>query len=62
LPNQSSVVPIINSTPKPAIQGLRRPAASAIAPSSGDSSAIARPADAAANPHIACPDAGSAAT
>ena len=38
--------------------GLRRPLASAIAPSTGDISAMVSPAPAAANPHIACPAAG----
>jgi len=47
---------------KPAIHGLRRPLASATAPSTGDSSAIVSPAAAAANPHIACPAAGFGAT
>jgi hypothetical protein len=40
---------------------LRRPAASAIAPSTGDDRAITIPAAAAANPHSACPRAGSGA-
>jgi hypothetical protein len=47
--------------PKAAIQGLRRPDASAIAPRTGESSAIAMPAAAVANPHSACPVAGSGA-
>ena len=42
-----SVVPIISSRPKNAIHGLRRPAASATAPNTGDSSAMTRPAAAA---------------
>src|SRR5204863_5021574 len=62
LPNHIRLVPTIRRKPKAAIHGLRRPAASAIAPSTGDNSAITRPAAAAAKPHIACPDAGSDAT
>src|SRR5262249_49630452 len=54
--------PITSSVPNPAIHGLRRPLASAIAPSTGDISAIIRPAAAVANPHSACPLAGSGAT
>ncbi len=54
--------PITSSAPKPAIHGLRRPLASAIAPSSGDISAIINPAAAVAKPHSACPLAGSEAT
>ena len=61
-PNHISEAPITSSAPKPAIHGLRRPLASAIAPSTGDSSAIIRPAAAVANPHSACPCAGSGAT
>src|SRR5580698_4928000 len=54
--------PITSSAPNPAIHGLRRPLASAIAPSTGEDSAITRPAIAVANPHSDCPLAGSAAT
>ena len=54
--------PITSNAPNPAIHGLRRPLASAIAPSTGDISAIANPAAAVANPHSACPLAGSGAT
>ncbi len=45
--------PITKSAPNPAIHGLRRPLASAIAPSTGDISAITRPAAAVAYPHNA---------
>src|SRR5690349_376486 len=47
--------------PKTAIHGLRRPLASAMAPSTGESAAIASPAPLAAKPQSAWPCAGSAA-
>ena len=62
LPIHIRLAPITSSAPKPAIHGLRRPLASAIAPSTGDSNAITSPAAAVANPHSACPLAGSGAT
>ena len=62
LPNHIRPEPITSSAPNAAIHGLRRPLASAIAPSTGDSSAITSPAAAVAKPHSDCPLAGSAAT
>src|SRR4051794_26370585 len=62
LPNHSKAEPITSSTPNAAIHGLRRPLASAMAPSTGDSSAIITPAAAVAKPHSDCPLAGSEAT
>src|SRR5437660_5138868 len=59
LPNHSSADPTNSSTENPAIHGLRFPAASAIAPSAGETSAIASPAAAVANPHSAWPRVGS---
>lgn len=50
------------STPNAAIHGLRRPEASAIAPSTGDRNAIATPPALVANPHNACPVTASEAT
>ncbi|MGY4465859.1 hypothetical protein ACVWWK_001541 [Bradyrhizobium sp. LB9.1b] len=47
-----------STAPKPAIHGFLRPEASAMAPSSGDISAIARPAAAIAKPHSDWPVAG----
>jgi len=44
------------------VHDIRRPLASAIAPSTGASNAIASPAAAVANPHSACPLAASGAT
>ena len=49
-------------TPKPAIQGFRGPALSATAPSSGQSTAMTRPATVAAALHQNCPVAGSGAS
>ena len=54
-PNHSSAEPTNSSTENPAIHGLRFPAASAIAPSAGETSAIVSPAAAVANPHSAWP-------
>ena len=51
----------LGTAPNAAIQGFLRPEASAIAPSTGDKSAIARPAAAIAKPHSDCPVAGSGA-
>jgi hypothetical protein len=48
LPIHISDDPITSSAPNTAIQGLRRPPASAIAPSTGDSNAITSPAAAVA--------------
>ena len=62
LPIHIRLDPITSSAPNAAIHGLRRPLASAMAPSTGDSSAISNPAAAVANPHKACPWAGSEAT
>src|SRR5258708_35003924 len=61
-PNHIRPDPSTSRQPNPAIHGLRRPLASAIAPRTGDISAIIRPAAAVANPHSACPLAGSGAT
>src|SRR3954466_10184990 len=47
-----------STAPNPAIHGFLRPEASAMAPSTGDISAIARPAAAIAKPHSDCPVAG----
>src|SRR5690242_251206 len=47
-----------STAPNPAIHGFLRPDASAIAPSTGDIKAIARPAAAIAKPHNDCPVAG----
>src|SRR6266481_4276755 len=58
LPIHISEAPITSSAPKPAIHGLRRPLASAIAPSIGDISAIIMPEAAVAKPHNDCPVAG----
>jgi hypothetical protein len=62
LPNHIRQEPITSIAPKAAIHGLRRPEASAIAPRTGEASAIAIPAEAVAKPHNACPAAGSGAT
>ena len=62
LPIHIRDAPTTSSTPNPAIHGLRRPDASAMAPNTGDISAIAKPAAAVANPHNACPVAGLGAT
>src|SRR5260370_42170081 len=62
LPNHIRQEPITNSAPNAAIHGLRRPLTSAIAPSTGDISAITKPAAAVAKPHSDCPLAGSDAT
>ncbi len=62
LPNHISEEPITSIVPNAAIHGLRRPLASAIAPSTGDNSAIVKPAVAVAKPHSDCPLAGSDAT
>ena len=62
LPNHISDEPITSMAPNAAIHGLRRPEASAIAPRTGDISAIAMPAAAVAKPHSACPLAASGAT
>src|SRR5437763_7103807 len=59
LPNHSSAEAMQSSAENPAIHGLRLPAASAIAPSAGETSAIASPAAAVANPHSAWPRVGS---
>src|SRR5947208_9689158 len=59
LPNHSSADPASSSAENPAIHGLRWPAASAIAPSAGESSAMISPAAAVANPHSAWPRVGS---
>jgi len=48
LPIHISDEPTTSSAPNAAIHGLRRPLASAIAPSTGDISAMTRPADAVA--------------
>src|SRR6266852_6100775 len=55
LPNHKSADPTKSSAENPAIHGLRWPAASAIAPSAGESSAMISPAAAVANPHSAWP-------
>src|SRR5690606_34744117 len=62
LAHHISVAPTTSSAPKAAIHGLRRPLASATAPSTGDNIAITSPAAAVAKPHSACPVAGSGAT
>ena len=62
LPIHMMQAPITNTAPNAAIHGLRRPLASAIAPSNGDASAITRPAAAVAKPHIDWPAAASDAT
>src|ERR1700674_6028964 len=59
LPYHIRLDPITSSAPNAAIHGLRRPLASAIAPSTGDISAISNPAAAVAKPHSDCPLAGS---
>src|SRR6516164_5509846 len=61
-PNHISAEPITSIAPNAAIHGLRRPLASAIAPRTGDSNAIAMPAAAVAKPQSACPLAASGAT
>ena len=43
LPNHSAADPTTSKVPNTAIHGLRRPEASAMAPSTGDSEAIRRP-------------------
>ena len=48
LPSQSADDASTSTTPNPAIHGLRPPAASAIAPSTGDENAMTRPAAAVA--------------
>src|SRR5712691_8469604 len=58
LPNHKSADPTKSSAENPAIHGLRRPAASAIAPSAGASSAMRSPAAPVANPHSAWPRVG----
>src|SRR3954447_11888151 len=50
-----------STAPNPAIHGFLRPERSAMAPSTGDISAMARPAAAIAKPHSDCPVAGSGA-
>src|SRR5258708_10525709 len=62
LPTHISEEPITSIVPNAAIHGLRRPLASAIAPRTGDNSAIVKPAVAVAKPHSDCPPAGSDAT
>src|SRR3954471_18965305 len=62
LPIHMMQAPITKMAPKPAIHGLRRPLASAMAPSNGEDSAITSPAAAVAKPHNDCPVAGSEAT
>src|SRR3972149_247289 len=62
LPNQSSAEPTTSSTPKPAIQGLRRPVASAMAPRTGENSAMKMPAAPVAKPQSACPRVASPTT
>ena len=59
--NHSAAEPATSSTENAAIQGLRRPEASAMAPSAGEASAMMRPAAPAAKPHSAWPSAGVAA-
>ena len=53
---------MISSRPKAAIQGLRRPEASAMAPRTGESTAMATPAALVAKPNMAWPSTGLAAT
>ena len=52
-PNHKAHAPTINRAPKPAIHGLRGPAASAIAPRIGENTAMMNPAEPLANPHSA---------
>src|SRR5882757_6396270 len=61
LPIHSAQDATTRSAPNAAIQGFRRPEASAMAPNTGDISAIAKPAAAIAKPHSDCPVAGSGA-
>ena len=61
LPSHSSDEPTTTSTVNAAIHGLRRPDASAMEPSTGESSATVKPAAAVAKPHSACPRTGSGA-
>ncbi|MGY4300491.1 hypothetical protein ACVWXN_008586 [Bradyrhizobium sp. i1.4.4] len=61
LPIHSVQAASTSSVPNPAIHGFLRPEASAMAPSTGDISAIARPAAAIAKPHNDWPVAASGA-
>ena len=62
LTHQSARVKATVSPVNSAIQGLRRPARSATAPSTGLSSAMATPAAVMAAPHFAVPSTGSPIT
>ena len=60
--NHSSADPVISISPNAAIHGLRRPEASATAPSTGEKTAMTSPAAPVAKPHRLCPSAGVEAT